>query len=63
MDNICLLNNISVGFAEDVWIVGVIDEIRMPVSVSDRSPVLVDIKTRRQDTLPAQPQVRNGRYL
>ncbi|XP_021889759.1 exonuclease V, chloroplastic [Carica papaya] len=51
-----------VGFAEDVWIVGVIDEIRMPVSVSDRSPVLVDIKTRRQDTLPAQPQVRNGRF-
>jgi exonuclease V len=42
--------------------VGVIDEIRMPTTESDRNPILVDTKTRVRDTLPAEPQRRNGRY-
>ena len=41
--------------------VGVIDEIRMPVTEIDRNPILVDTKTRVQRTLPSDPQRRNGR--
>ena len=51
-----------IGFAEGVWMVGMVDEVRMPVTETDRNPILVDIKTRVQDTLPAEPQRRNGRY-
>ncbi|KAM1148982.1 hypothetical protein ACFX2B_029329 [Malus domestica] len=50
-----------IGFAEGVWMVGVIDEIRMPVTETNRHPILVDTKTRVKDTLPAEPQRRNGR--
>ncbi|KAL2328652.1 hypothetical protein Fmac_022079 [Flemingia macrophylla] len=50
-----------VGFAEDIWIVGVIDEIRMPLTENDHNPILIDTKTRARDTLPAEPQRRNGR--
>nr|XP_023927568.1 exonuclease V, chloroplastic-like [Quercus suber] len=50
-----------IGFAEGVWMVGMVDEVRMPVTETDRNPILVDIKTRVQDTLPAEPQRRNGR--
>lgn len=42
--------------------VGIIDEIRMPVSESTKFPILVDTKTRVQATLPGEPQRRNGRY-
>ena len=42
--------------------VGMVDEVRMPVTETDRNPILVDIKTRVQGTLPAEPQRRNGRY-
>lgn len=42
--------------------VGVVDEIRMPVTETIRNPLLVDTKTRVKDTLPAEPQRRNGRY-
>uniref|UniRef100_A0A2N9FG99 PD-(D/E)XK endonuclease-like domain-containing protein n=1 Tax=Fagus sylvatica TaxID=28930 RepID=A0A2N9FG99_FAGSY len=42
--------------------VGVIDEIRIPATETDRNPILVDTKTRVRDTLPAEPQRRNGRY-
>lgn len=28
----------------------------------NRNPILVDTKTRVQDTRPAEPQRRNGRY-
>ncbi|GAV62081.1 Morph_protein1 domain-containing protein [Cephalotus follicularis] len=52
-----------IGFVEGVWMVGVIDEIRMPVNETDRSPLLVDTKTRVRDTLPAEPQRRNGSRL
>ena len=41
---------------------GVIDEIQMPATVTQRNPLLVDTKTRVKDTLPAEPQQRNGRY-
>ncbi|KAL3850760.1 hypothetical protein ACJIZ3_012642 [Penstemon smallii] len=50
-----------VGFADGVWMVGIIDEIRMPVSETGRFPILVDTKTRVQATLPGEPQRRNGR--
>ncbi|XP_075634559.1 exonuclease V, chloroplastic-like [Castanea sativa] len=50
-----------IGFAEGVWMVGMVDEVRMPVTETDRNPILVDIKTRVRDTLPAEPQRRNGR--
>ena len=54
---------IRVGFTkEGIWMVGVIDEIRMPATETDRNPMLVDTKTRVRDTLPAEPQRRNGRY-
>ncbi|KAI4373525.1 hypothetical protein MLD38_011644 [Melastoma candidum] len=48
---------------EGVWMVGVIDEIRMPVVTSNdgRNPILVDTKTREKNTLPSEPQRRNGR--
>ncbi|KAK6163270.1 hypothetical protein DH2020_000134 [Rehmannia glutinosa] len=49
------------GFVEGVWMVGIIDEIRMPVSESKRFPILVDTKTRVQAKLPGEPQRRNGR--
>lgn len=52
-----------VGFIEGVWMVGIIDEIRMPASSeSTRFPVLVDTKTRVRPTLPGEPQKRNGRF-
>ncbi|XP_018624196.1 exonuclease V, chloroplastic isoform X2 [Nicotiana tomentosiformis] len=50
-----------VGFAEGVWMVGVIDEIRMPKGQSDTYPMLVDTKTRVRASLPGEPQRRNGR--
>lgn len=50
-----------VGFADGVWMVGIIDEIRMSLVESERIPILVDTKTRVRATLPAEPQRRNGR--
>ncbi|KAB1216330.1 Exonuclease V, chloroplastic [Morella rubra] len=50
-----------IGCAEGVWLVGMVDEVRMPVTEADRNPMLVDTKTRVQDTLPAEAQIRNGR--
>ena len=43
--------------------VGVIDELRMPVTGTDRKLTLVDTKTRVQPRLPTEPQRRNGRYI
>ncbi|CAN4119043.1 unnamed protein product [Withania somnifera] len=51
----------ATGFAEGIWMVGVIDEIRMPKGQSDAHPMLVDTKTRVRASLPAEPQRRNGR--
>ncbi|TXG73896.1 hypothetical protein EZV62_002475 [Acer yangbiense] len=49
------------GFIEGVWMVGVIDEIQMPVKETDINPMIVDVKTRVLETLPAESQRRNGR--
>ncbi|KAK4286475.1 hypothetical protein QN277_003026 [Acacia crassicarpa] len=50
-----------IGFAEGVWMVGAIDEIRLPQTLLNRNPMLIDTKTRSRDTLPSEPQRRNGR--
>ncbi|KAL0729443.1 hypothetical protein Bca4012_025536 [Brassica carinata] len=52
-----------VGFVEGQWIVGIIDEVRKASAEdsSDTGPLLSDTKTRVRDTLPAEPQRRNGR--
>ncbi|KAM0999703.1 hypothetical protein EV2_006655 [Malus domestica] len=50
-----------IGFIEGVWMVGVIDEIRLSVTETNRNPILVDTKTRVKDTLPHESQQRNGR--
>ncbi|KAL5581195.1 hypothetical protein UlMin_013637, partial [Ulmus minor] len=50
-----------ISFVEGVWMVGVIDEIRMPVAETDKNALLVETKTRVRYTLPAEPQRRNGR--
>ncbi|KAE9620543.1 putative exonuclease V [Lupinus albus] len=49
------------GIAEGIWMVGVIDEIRMPLTGNDHNPFLIDTKTRSRDKLPSEPQRRNGR--
>lgn len=49
-----------VGLVQGVWMVGVIDELRMPVAGNDRNLTLVDTKTRGQPRLPTKPQGRNG---
>lgn len=54
---------VRIGFAEGVWMVGVIDEIRLPQALDSRNPILIDTKTRSRDTLPSEPQRRNGRYV
>jgi len=55
-------SDIRISFAEGTWIVGVIDEIRMPLKGNDHNPILIDTKTRSRDTLPSEPQRRNGRF-
>ncbi|KAE8731589.1 putative nutrient reservoir [Hibiscus syriacus] len=50
-----------VGFVEGIWLVGIIDELRMPETGSDRNPIIVDMKTRVLDSLPSEQQRRNGR--
>ncbi|KAG9142091.1 hypothetical protein Leryth_016304 [Lithospermum erythrorhizon] len=51
-----------IGFTEGIWITGVIDEIRMPLTETDKVATLVDTKTRVRATLPSEPQRRNGRF-
>lgn len=43
--------------------IGLFDEVRMPLTENDRNPILIDIKTHSQDTLPAGPEGRNGRFV
>ncbi|KAL8089813.1 hypothetical protein AgCh_039327 [Apium graveolens] len=50
-----------IGFAHGVWMVGVIDEIRMPLEGTERNLTLVETKTRSQAGFPRDPQRRNGR--
>ncbi|ESQ42307.1 hypothetical protein EUTSA_v10013696mg [Eutrema salsugineum] len=47
-----------VGFVGGQWIVGIIDEVKASAA---SGPLLTDTKTRSRDTLPAEPQRRNGR--
>ena len=42
--------------------VGIIDEIRMPVDGISFHPILVDTKTRFKATIPTEAQKRNGRF-
>ncbi|WOG87573.1 hypothetical protein DCAR_0206802 [Daucus carota subsp. sativus] len=50
-----------IGFAHGVWMVGVIDEIRMPLTGTERNLTLVETKTRSHAGFPRDPQRRNGR--
>lgn len=50
-----------IGIVEGSWMVGVIDEIRIPVDDISFHPVLVDTKTRFKPTVPSEAQKRNGR--
>jgi len=52
---------LSFAFAEGIWMVGKIDEVQMPKAKKDHNPVLVETKTRFQDTIPSEAQKRNGR--
>ncbi|XP_078434801.1 exonuclease V-like protein isoform X2 [Wolffia australiana] len=49
------------GMVEGIWMVGVIDEIRISSSDAVQWPLLVDTKTRHTATLPSEAQKRNGR--
>lgn len=49
-----------VGVIQGRWMVGVIDEVRMPIGKAIM-PILVDTKTRCTATVPSEAQKRNGR--
>ncbi|XP_075519885.1 exonuclease V, chloroplastic-like [Primulina tabacum] len=51
-----------VGFTQGEWMVGRIDVIRMLNSNSENFLMIVERKTRRRATLPAEPQIRKGRF-
>ena len=51
-----------IGVVEGSWMVGIIDEIRMPVDGISFHPILVDTKTRFKATIPTEAQKRNGRF-
>ncbi|KAK3140859.1 hypothetical protein QOZ80_5AG0406810 [Eleusine coracana subsp. coracana] len=50
-----------IGVVGGSWMVGIIDEIRMPMDDSSFHPILVDTKTRFRPTMPSEAQKRNGR--
>ncbi|VAI71152.1 unnamed protein product [Triticum turgidum subsp. durum] len=50
-----------IGVVEGSWMVGIIDELRMPVDGISFHPILVDTKTRFKATIPSEAQKRNGR--
>lgn len=52
---------LSFAFAEGIWMVGKIDEVQMPKAKKDHNPILIELKTRSQDTVPSEAQKRNGR--
>jgi hypothetical protein len=51
-----------IGVVEGSWMVGIIDELRMPVDGISFHPILVDTKTRFKATVPSEAQKRNGRF-
>jgi len=50
-----------VGLVEGVWLIGIIDEVRMCEQSGMKRPLLVDTKTRSRAALPSEPQKRNAR--
>jgi exonuclease V len=42
--------------------IGIIDEIQMPMIGIPWQPMLVDTKTRSTPTVPSEAQKRNGRF-
>ncbi|KAG2624328.1 exonuclease V, chloroplastic-like [Panicum virgatum] len=50
-----------IGLVEGSWMIGIIDEIRMPIDGISFQPILVDTKTRVRPTIPSEAQKRNGR--
>jgi exonuclease V len=42
--------------------IGIIDEIRMPIDGISFQPILVDSKTRVRSTIPSEAQKGNGRF-
>ncbi|KAJ3676375.1 hypothetical protein LUZ60_003787 [Juncus effusus] len=52
-----------VGIIEGIWVVGIIDEIRIKKDENSNSinPILVDTKTRVKPTIPTEAQKRNAR--
>ncbi|KAG2410217.1 hypothetical protein LR48_Vigan01g053700 [Vigna angularis] len=52
---------LSFAFGEGIWMVGKIDEVQMPKAKKDHNPILIELKTRSQDTVPSEAQKRNGR--
>ncbi|KAF8725733.1 hypothetical protein HU200_020282 [Digitaria exilis] len=50
-----------IGVVEGSWMIGIIDEIRMPMDSISSQPILVDTKTRVRPTFPSEAQKRNGR--
>uniref|UniRef100_A0A0E0KXZ6 Exonuclease V, chloroplastic n=1 Tax=Oryza punctata TaxID=4537 RepID=A0A0E0KXZ6_ORYPU len=50
-----------IGVVEGSWMIGVIDELRMPPDGISVHPILVDTKTRYKPTVPSEAQKRNGR--
>ncbi|OEL29692.1 Exonuclease V, chloroplastic [Dichanthelium oligosanthes] len=51
-----------IGLVEGSWMIGIIDEIRMPMDGISFQPILVDTKTRVRPTIPSEAQKRNGRF-
>ncbi|KAL2324192.1 hypothetical protein Fmac_023250 [Flemingia macrophylla] len=52
---------VSFAFDQGIWMVGKIDEVQMPRAKKHHNPILVETKTRFQDTVPSEAQKRNGR--
>ncbi|KAJ0979330.1 hypothetical protein J5N97_014804 [Dioscorea zingiberensis] len=50
-----------IGVVEDTWMIGIIDELQMPVGEISLNPCLIDTKTRYRATLPSEAQKRNAR--
>lgn len=50
-----------IGVVEGSWMIGIIDEIQMPMVGIPWQPMLVDTKTRSTPTVPSEAQKRNGR--
>ncbi|OAY82209.1 Exonuclease V, chloroplastic [Ananas comosus] len=50
-----------IGVVEGTWMIGVIDEIQLPLDKAIPNPIIVDTKTRHKATLPSEAQKRNAR--